>query len=84
MPFLGTRGAAPDPRGAAAQPMPGVTEWRCPRSVRRANWATTAGLPTLAADLESAPEPPLMLRSPNGQVWAVTVTDDGTLHVEAV
>jgi hypothetical protein len=24
MPFLGARGAAPDPRGAAAQPMPGV------------------------------------------------------------
>ena len=32
MPFLGSRGAAPDPRGAAAQPMPGVTEWLCPRN----------------------------------------------------
>jgi hypothetical protein len=32
MPFLGARGAAPDPRGAASQPIPGVTEWRCPRN----------------------------------------------------
>lgn len=32
MPFLGARGAAPDPRGHAAQPMPGVTEWNCPRN----------------------------------------------------
>src|SRR5262245_62490010 len=32
MPFLGARGAAPDPRGAAQQPIPGVTEWRCPRN----------------------------------------------------
>ena len=32
MPFLGARGAAPDPRGQARQPIPGVTEWRCPRN----------------------------------------------------
>jgi len=32
MPFLGARGAAPDPRGTAAQPIAGVTEWNCPRN----------------------------------------------------
>jgi len=32
MPFLGARGAAPDPRGQAQQPIAGVTEWRCPRN----------------------------------------------------
>jgi hypothetical protein len=74
-------GAGGPPSGAAGGDLSG--SYPSPR-VRRANWATTAGLPTLAADLESAPEPPLMLRSPNGRVWALTVTDDGTLHVDAV